>query len=198
MTALLGHLGVQGWHSGESTRLRPMWPGFDSQMREVFSGNYSFPSPQKPKFDLIVLIVNFSYSVPNQCSSTRTTRHLNKVPFLSFPYLTFTEISTAPDQAVAGVNLGEQGPSSVLESVSYPAVRVMQHIVSDAVSRSRENGKKSREPRISEIIILNDGSCACIILLFSQYRIKTFTTPCHYFFKIAVSIPAFTLQSKTW
>ena len=25
--------GVQGWHSGESTRLPPMWPGFDSQIR---------------------------------------------------------------------------------------------------------------------------------------------------------------------
>ena len=27
------HLGVQGWRSGESTRLPPMWPGFDSQIR---------------------------------------------------------------------------------------------------------------------------------------------------------------------
>ena len=25
--------GVQGWRSGESTRLPPMWPGFDSQTR---------------------------------------------------------------------------------------------------------------------------------------------------------------------
>ena len=73
--------GVQGWRSGESTRLPPMWPGFDSQIRpqmwvefvgsllctEVFSGNSGFPSPQKPKFesDLIVLIVNLIYSVPN-------------------------------------------------------------------------------------------------------------------------------------
>ena len=23
----------QGWHSGESTRLPPMWPGFDSQIQ---------------------------------------------------------------------------------------------------------------------------------------------------------------------
>ena len=87
--------GVQGWRSGESIRLPPMWPGFDSQIRrhmwvefvgfsslhrEVFSGNSGFPSPQKPKFDLIVLIINFSYSVPNLCSSARRTRHLNKVP----------------------------------------------------------------------------------------------------------------------
>ena len=26
-------LGVQGWRSGESTRLPPMWPGFDSLTR---------------------------------------------------------------------------------------------------------------------------------------------------------------------
>ena len=25
--------GVQGWRSGESTRLSSMWPGFDSQIR---------------------------------------------------------------------------------------------------------------------------------------------------------------------
>ena len=25
--------GMQGWRSGESTRLPPMWPGFDSQIR---------------------------------------------------------------------------------------------------------------------------------------------------------------------
>ena len=30
----------------------------------------------------------------------------------------------------------------------------------------RENGKKSRKPRISESMILNDGSCASISLLF--------------------------------
>ena len=26
-------MGMQGWRSGESTRLQPMWPGFDSQIR---------------------------------------------------------------------------------------------------------------------------------------------------------------------
>ena len=29
----LHSLGVQGWRSGESTRLPPMWPEFDSQIR---------------------------------------------------------------------------------------------------------------------------------------------------------------------
>ena len=57
---------LQGWRSGESTRLQPMWPGFDSQTRrhmwvelvgsllctERFSPGTGFPSPQKPTFDL--------------------------------------------------------------------------------------------------------------------------------------------------
>ena len=38
---------------------------FSSLHQEVFSGYSGFPSPQKPKFDLIVLIVNLTYSVPN-------------------------------------------------------------------------------------------------------------------------------------
>ena len=52
----------QEWHSGESTRLTPVWPGFDSQTRRhmwvesvgslhcserFFSGTPVFPSPQK-------------------------------------------------------------------------------------------------------------------------------------------------------
>ena len=61
------NVGVQGWRSGESTRLPPMWPGFDSQIRRhmwvefvgsllgterLFSGYSGFPSSQKPTFDL--------------------------------------------------------------------------------------------------------------------------------------------------
>ena len=89
----------------------------------------------------------------------------------------------APDQAVAADNLGEQGPRSISEAVSHPDVTtIQQHIVGDVVSSGRENGKKSRKPRISETIILNDGSFASITLLFSLYRIKTFTAPCHYSF----------------
>ena len=30
---LIAKLGVQGWRSGESTGLPPMWPGFDFQIR---------------------------------------------------------------------------------------------------------------------------------------------------------------------
>ena len=75
-------VGVQGWRSGESTRLPPMWPGFDSQIRrqmwvefvgsllctERFTpGTLVSPLCKKTKFefDLIVLIVNLIYSVPN-------------------------------------------------------------------------------------------------------------------------------------
>ena len=54
--------------SGENTRLPPMWPGFDSEIRRhmwvefvgsllcterFFPGYSGFPSPQKPTFDLI-------------------------------------------------------------------------------------------------------------------------------------------------
>ena len=80
---LLSYLktGVQGWRSGESTRLPPMWPGFDSQtwrhmwvefvgsllcIERFFSGYSGFPSPQKPKFDLscVNLLISI-YSVPD-------------------------------------------------------------------------------------------------------------------------------------
>ena len=54
---------------------------------------------------------------------------------------TFTETSRAPGQAVAAVNLGEQGPSSVSESVPSPDATTIQHIVGDAVSSGRESGK---------------------------------------------------------
>ena len=33
-------LAVQGWRSGESTRLPPMWPGFDSQIRHNMWGEF--------------------------------------------------------------------------------------------------------------------------------------------------------------
>ena len=57
----------QWWHSGVSTHLPPMWPGFDSQTQRhicglsllvLFSalrgfplGTLVFPSPQKTEFD---------------------------------------------------------------------------------------------------------------------------------------------------
>ncbi|XP_015770110.1 PREDICTED: uncharacterized protein LOC107348570 [Acropora digitifera] len=59
----------------------------------------------------------------------------------------FGETSTAPDQAVAAINLGEQRPSSVSESVSYPDASTIQHIVGDAVSQGRENVLQEESPR---------------------------------------------------
>ena len=51
-----------------------------------------------------------------------------------------------PDQAVAAVNLGEQGHSSISEAVFHPDLTTMQqHIVGDVVSSGRENGKSSSQ-----------------------------------------------------
>ena len=93
---------------------------------------------------------------------------------------TFTETSIVADQAVAAVNLGEQGPSSISEAIVHPDQTtdvVQQHIVGDVVSSGRENGKKSGKPRIAEFMILHDGSNASISLncANSPYRLKTLT-----------------------
>ena len=76
---------------------------------------------------------------------------------------TFTETITTPDQAVAAVNAGEQGPSSISEAVFPPDLTTLQqHTVGSVVSSGRENGKTSRKPSISEFVILNDGLCLSI------------------------------------
>ena len=64
---------------------------------------------------------------------------------------TFTETSTARDQAVVAVHLGEQGPSSVSEIVHPDLTAKNQHIVGVVASSGRENGKKSRKVIISEL-----------------------------------------------
>ena len=64
---------------------------------------------------------------------------------------TFTDTSVVPDEAVGAVNLGGQEPSSISEAVFHPDLTtIQQQIVGDVVSSGRENGKKSRKPRISE------------------------------------------------
>ena len=94
---------VQVWRSCESTHLPPMWPGFDSGTQRhmwvqfvgsllcterVFSGYSGFRLSSKTKnwFDLRLFLDPVA-SVPNLCSSDRTTRHLkfHSFPFLSFP-----------------------------------------------------------------------------------------------------------------
>ena len=67
-------LGEQGWRSGESARLPPMWPGFDFQTRrriwvefvcsllcsEMFFSGYScFPLSSKTSIDLIWFVIRF-------------------------------------------------------------------------------------------------------------------------------------------
>ena len=71
---------MQGWRSGANIRLSPMWYEFDSQIRRqmwvefvdslLCTERFSLGTPVSPllnhqKFDLIVIIVNWSYSVPN-------------------------------------------------------------------------------------------------------------------------------------
>ena len=55
----IGKVGWGGWHSGESARLPPMWPGFDFWSRRHMWAEFVFypavrffTSPQKPTFDL--------------------------------------------------------------------------------------------------------------------------------------------------
>ena len=67
---------------------------------------------------------------------------------------TFTETSTAPDQAVIAVNSTdhEQGSSSISEADFHSNLTtIQQYIVGDGVSSGRENGKMLRKPRISEL-----------------------------------------------
>ncbi|XP_074627714.1 uncharacterized protein LOC141885749 isoform X1 [Acropora palmata] len=57
------------------------------------------------------------------------------------------ETSTAPDQAVVAVNLGEQGPSSISEAVVHPDLtKKNQHIVVDEMSSDRENEFQRKRP----------------------------------------------------
>ena len=94
---------MQWWRSGESTRLPPMWPGFYSQIRrhmwvefvgsllctERFSpSTLVSPLLKNQHLTWFVLIVNFSLQCPQLVLlSARSTRHLSKIPFLSFLFI---------------------------------------------------------------------------------------------------------------
>ncbi|XP_015778868.1 PREDICTED: uncharacterized protein LOC107356762 isoform X1 [Acropora digitifera] len=75
---------------------------------------------------------------PPETTTTEKKRQNTDVPEKTF---------TAPDQAVAAVNLGEQGPSSLSELVSCPDATTIQHIVGYAVSSGRENVIQEERPR---------------------------------------------------
>ncbi|XP_044171262.1 uncharacterized protein LOC114956955 [Acropora millepora] len=72
---------------------------------------------------------------PSETKTTEQKRQNTDVP---------EKTPTAPDQAVEAVRLGEQGPSSVSESVSYPDATTVQHIVGYAVSSGGENEERHR------------------------------------------------------
>ena len=69
---------VQGWRSGESTRLPPIWPGFDCQTRHhmwielvgsllcterFFSGHFSFPLSSKTNIWIDFNKLKFQFTV---------------------------------------------------------------------------------------------------------------------------------------
>ena len=103
-------VGMQRWRSGESTRLPPMWPGFDFQIwRHMWveflasllcTERFSPGAPVSPLLrsqhltwlDLCRFLISVC-SVPNQCPSARTIRHWNKIPSLSFPFLSYASSS---------------------------------------------------------------------------------------------------------
>ena len=116
----------------------------------------------------------------------------------------FTETSTGPNPAVAAVDLGEQGPSSISEAVCYPDVTTaQQRIVGDAMCPNKETGKNSsRKPRISESIILE--WCLMCKHYFTVFPVQTFIAQCttvllNYSFKKCIQMSMYlhlTLQGK--
>jgi len=92
-------LGCWGWRSGKSTRLPPMWPGFDSQTRRhvwiefvcfllctVFLRVLRFSPLLKNQYLLQYDLLISVYSVPNECSGAKTTAYIYLVSLLFFCY----------------------------------------------------------------------------------------------------------------
>ena len=91
---------MQGWGSGESTRLAPMWPGFDCQIwrhmcfefvgsllcTESFSpGTPVSPLLKNQQFDLICVNRLFQFTV-SPISAPALERLDTSIKFVSFPY----------------------------------------------------------------------------------------------------------------
>ncbi|XP_015764062.1 PREDICTED: uncharacterized protein LOC107343050 isoform X4 [Acropora digitifera] len=130
--------------------------GIGKALKKVPTGSYCVVNSEKPK--------KWAKAIRTICSKERKVR-LREAIFLRQGYAEtyqwegqcntlvekmlemIKETSTAPDQSVAAVNLGEQGPSSVSESVPYPDATTIQHIVGDAVSSGRENVIQGERPR---------------------------------------------------
>ncbi|XP_044170452.1 LOW QUALITY PROTEIN: uncharacterized protein LOC122947404 [Acropora millepora] len=126
--------------------------GVGKALKKVLYGSYSVVNSEEPK--------KWAKAIRTICSKERELR-LREAIFLRQSYAEtyqwegqcstlvekmlemIKETSTAPDQADAAVNLGEQGPSSV----SHPDATRIHHIVGDAVSSGRENVFQRERPR---------------------------------------------------
>ena len=108
--------GVQGWRSGESTRLPPMWPGFDSRSRRHmwvefvvvlaprgFSlGTPVFPSPLKNQHWQIPIRSGMHRHTLNELPSTlKALLHCEPLPKVQLSS-TFRATCLATILAVAG------------------------------------------------------------------------------------------------
>ena len=96
---------MQGWEPSPPTNVGWICWLFTLH-QEVFSGHSCFPSPQKPTFHLICVNNTISvYSVPNyMCSRARRTRHLKKVPFLSYTLWNHVQLNISCTWSRCGVS----------------------------------------------------------------------------------------------
>ncbi|XP_067024309.1 uncharacterized protein [Acropora muricata] len=142
--------------------------GIGKALNKVPNGSYCVVNSEKPK--------KWAKAIRTICSKEKELR-LQEAIFLRQSYAEtyqwegqcnillekmlemIKETSTAPDQAVAAVSLGEQGPtgSSVSESVSYPDATTIQHIVDDAVSSGRENAVIQEETPRTHPLTITEG-----------------------------------------
>ena len=93
------------------------------------------------------------------------------------------EISIVADQAVAAVNLGKQGPSSIPEAVVHPdlTIVVQQHIVGDfkwaqAEKMVRSQGKQESQNSWYWMVVHVQALLYCVN---SLYKLKTLTAQCY-------------------
>ncbi|XP_015778867.1 PREDICTED: D-inositol 3-phosphate glycosyltransferase-like [Acropora digitifera] len=130
--------------------------GLGKALKKVLIGSYFVVNSENPK--------KWAKAIRTICSKEKELR-LREAIFLRQSYAEtyqwegqcntlvekmlemIKETFTAPAQAVAAVNLGEEGPSSVSESVSHPDVTTIQHIVGDAVSSGRKNVIQRKRPK---------------------------------------------------
>ena len=72
--------GEQGWRSGESTRLQPMWSVFDSRSRWVEFVIGSLLAPRSFCLDTPVFPSPLKPTLPNSNSSRNARTHVEQAP----------------------------------------------------------------------------------------------------------------------